>query len=340
MPRPNISKECFDAALIPGVRDRLAAVYRTLRNTEERVSESVITEKGEFVPGLAHTRDCPLCTEPSHNTSLVYHVQGMHIVRCKRCELVYSQEVINRDTDESRYRNSNVMSAHMDLHTHIVYAELELNKARYIVDRLVQARGGQHTSLLDIGCSTGALLQAATEVGWGVMGIEVNRAGSTIAKNRGYNVIDGIFPIDLQTGRLFDAITMLDVLEHTEDPVAFLTSVVERLSNNGIIGIQVPNFNSLLIRIEGTRNNNICLGHWSYFTPDTLVKTAKKVGLEMISIETIISEIDRIRCYPETQVCETAGALTGQSINFTDIDHNWLHDHLLGYKIFGVFRLA
>lgn len=341
VPSIRVSKESFDAALIPGVRAQLAEAYRTLRLCEEDVSASVLDETGEFRLGLAHTRDCPLCAASSQNASLVYHAHGMHIVRCHQCGLIYSQEVINRDSDESRYRSSNVMSAHMALHRNAAYAELESSKARYIIGRLAQVRGTCETSLLDIGCSTGALLQAAAEVGWRALGIELNRGGVQIARSRGLDAIEGCFPQDLPARRApFNAITMLDVLEHSEDPAGFLASVAEHLSHDGVLGIQVPNFNSLLIRIEGVRNNNICHGHWSYFTPETLVKLAYKVGLRALSMETIISEVDRIHAHPAKHVVETARLLTGRDVRLAEIDHVWVHEHLLGYKILGVFCRA
>ena len=334
----NLSKDSFDAALLPGVRERLAEAYRALRQSEQDVFQSVLDDDGVFHEGVAYVRNCPLCATPSHDVSLVYYVHGMHIVQCVQCDLVYSREVINRDADNSRYRQSSAMDAHMALHTNSAYAELELAKARYIVTCLREACDGNNISLLDIGCSTGAILQAAREVSWRPLGIELNCTAVQIARAHGLDALEGCFPQDLPVERApFDAISMLDVLEHTEDPVGLLASVSENLLPGGVLGVQVPNFNSLLIRIEGVRNNNICHGHWSYFTPETLSKVAIKVGLEVLSVETIVSEIDRIRAYPAKQVVEAAQLLTGRDVEFSEIDHRWVHEHLLGYKIFGVF---
>lgn len=334
----NLSKDSFDAALLSGVREQLAEAYRSLRQSEQDVFQSVLDGNGVFREGVAYVRNCPLCAMPSHDASLLYCTHGMHIVQCVQCELVYSQEVINRDADNSRYRRSNAMDAHMALHTNRVYAELELAKARYIVTGLREASGGNNVTLLDIGCSTGAILQAAHEVGWRALGIDLNCAAVQIAQARGLGAIEGYFPEDLpsSTGP-FRAITMLDVLEHAEDPVGFLVSVSRHLTPGGLLGVQVPNFDSLLIRIEGPKNNNICHGHWSYFTPETLSKVAARAGLEVLSLETIISEIDRIRAYPAKQAVEAAQLLIGKDVEFAEIDHRWVHEHLLGYKIFAVF---
>lgn len=334
-----LSKDSFDAALLPGIRERLAETYRSLRQSEQDVFQSVLDDCGAFREGVAHVRNCPLCATPFSDAVLVYWAHGMHILQCTRCNLVYSREVINQSADNSRYRQSHVMNVHMALHTNSAYAELESAKAQYIISCLREAGCTSNVTLLDIGCSTGAILQAASAVGWQALGIDLNCAAVQIARARGLEAGEGSFPEDLPTGAgPFGAVTMLDVLEHVEDPVDLLVAVTKHLSPGALVGVQVPNFNSLLMRIEGVRNNNICHGHWSYFTSETLRKTANKAGLEVLSSETIISEIDRIRAYPAEQVVEIARLLTGRNVEFAEIDHRWVHEYLLGYKILSVFR--
>ena len=56
----NLSKDSFDAALLPGVRERLALAYRSLRQSEQDVFQSVLDDNGVFRDGLAYIRNCPL----------------------------------------------------------------------------------------------------------------------------------------------------------------------------------------------------------------------------------------------------------------------------------------
>lgn len=335
------SKESFDAALLPGVREQMADVYRSLRQSETNILQSVLDSDGAFQEGIAHTRNCPLCGATSNSASLVYYTHGMHIIQCMNCSLVYSRDVINHDADSARYRHSNVMGAHLALHSNNVYAELERKKARYIVSRMRQIKTEDNVNLLDIGCSTGAVLAAGQDVGWRAVGIDLNSDTVNLARARGLNAVVGSFPNDLpDSAGTFEAITMLDVLEHVEEPVDFLACVTGRLSQDGLLAIQVPNFNSLLIRIEGPANNNICHGHWSYFTDETLCKVAAQAGLKPLMIETFISEVDRIRAYPETQIIETARSLSDVDVEIGQITHQWIHKYHLGYKLFGVFVRA
>lgn len=342
MPHPiGVSKDSFDAALLPGVREQLAKVYGSLRQSEREIFKSVLDEQGVFRDGITHTRNCPCCEARWEDATTVYTVHGMHILQCRRCELVYSREVINRQADDARYRQSNAMNMHMALHVNEAYAGLESAKARYIVECLRTIVRGNVVSLLDIGCSTGSILKAATAIGWKAVGIDLNGKAVKIARDQGFNALAGGFPQDLPAGiGPFTVVTMLDVLEHAEDPVEFLESVSKCLTPNGLIAVQVPNLNSLLIRIEGTRNNNICHGHWTYFTPETLKKVAVKAGLETLTLETYISEIDRILAHPPEEVIQAARVLTGKKVEIADVHAGWIHKQLLGYKIFVILSRA
>jgi 2-polyprenyl-3-methyl-5-hydroxy-6-metoxy-1,4-benzoquinol methylase len=332
------SKESFDAALIPGIRQRLALAYRSLRRSEEDAFARVLDERGEFLEGVAHVRDCPLCGSGSAGAETLLTSRGMRLVQCEQCSLVYSREVINQSADASRYRHSDAMESLMALHNNEAYATLEGNKAGYIVRRLGEFCPAAEAAFLDIGCSTGAVLAAAAERGWRGVGIDLNATAVQLARSRGLEALQGSYPDDLPS-RLgpFDSVTMLDVLEHTEDPVTFLRSVSERVRPGGVIAIQVPNFDSLLIRIEGAANNNICHGHWSYFTAATLEKVAAAAGLRMESMETIISEVDRVLAHAPDLVLGAARGLTGRPVELSEIDHHWMHEHMLGYKLLGVF---
>lgn len=336
--KSGVSKESFDVALLPGVREQLAKVYRSLRQSEGDSFKAVLDEQGQFRDGITYTRNCPLCEASWQESTTVYKVHGMHILQCRGCELVYSREVMSRQSDDARYRQSDVMNMHMALHVNEAYAGLESAKARYIIECVNHAGWTDIVSLLDIGCSTGSILRAAAAVGWEALGIELNAKAAEIARGQGLRVVAGKFPDALPTDAgPFTVVTMLDVLEHSEDPVAFLALVLKYLGPSGLVVVQVPNLNSLLIQIEGIRNNNICHGHWTYFTPDTLRKVGAKAGLRLLSLETYISEEDRILAYPPNEVVETARMLTGKVVELTDIRHHWIHEHLLGYKLFAIF---
>jgi hypothetical protein len=134
----------------------------------------LLDDNGQFLPGASFARDCPYCHTASATASLVLQAYGMHLMRCAGCALVYSREVINRAFEQQRYQASQAADANMALKIDPHYAALEQDKARYVMARLGSLAGTG--SVLDIGSSTGALLQAAQAAGWTARG--GNQSGS------------------------------------------------------------------------------------------------------------------------------------------------------------------
>lgn len=334
-----VSKDSFDAAQIPGIREALTDTYNYLRKVEKVSFKELLDGFGNFLPGVAHTRDCPSCENSRNDAVELYRVHGMTIAQCRRCEFVYSREVINRDRDAVRYVGTPVARANLILKGNHIYQVLEEKKAQYIIERATELRG-KPGKMLDVGCSTGKIIIAARTEGWDVTGIEANIDATLALTKRGFRVVNGFFPDTAPEAQgEFDLISMLDVLEHFEDPVGVLRRTRDFLSRDGTLAIQVPNFNSLLIRLEGEKNNNFCHGHWSYFTPASLDQVAKKAGFTTLVSETIISEIDKIAAYPPEEIRTALEVIAGIVIDsVSSITPDWLHHHRLGYKIFAFYQ--
>jgi 2-polyprenyl-3-methyl-5-hydroxy-6-metoxy-1,4-benzoquinol methylase len=332
-------KDAFDAALIPGFREAVATSYERLRSVEKETFTELLDEAGNFLSGAAHVRDCPLCGNTSSDAEELYRVHGMDIIRCRRCELVYSRQVIDHDRDAQRYLGTHVAKANLAVKANLAYQMLEVKKAEYVMEKAALFLGPPGR-MLDIGCSTGKMLQVAKKHGWDPIGIEANAEAACLAREEALDVISGFFPEDMPENKeSFDLITMLDVLEHAEEPVHLLKQVCTYLRPEGLAVIQVPNFDSLLIRLDGASNNNLCQGHWSYFTTDTLNKVAEEAGFTTVTNETIISELDRIMAFPPRRICETAKTIRGFIVDDTnDITADWIHEHFLGYKILAFYR--
>src|SRR5579862_1705061 len=93
-------------------------------------------------------------------------------------------------------------------------------------DRLL-ARVEQYSrpgALLDVGCATGFLLEAAQRRGWEPYGAELSEYGSDVAKQRfgaGRIMNCGIEEAPFAQG-FFAAVTMTDLIEHVTDPLQTL----------------------------------------------------------------------------------------------------------------------
>jgi 2-polyprenyl-3-methyl-5-hydroxy-6-metoxy-1,4-benzoquinol methylase len=136
--------------------------------------------------------------------------------------------------------------------------------------------------ILDVGCATGGFLSRAKQEGWDCVGLEISADAAEIARREyGLDVIIGdLNSSDLWTEK-FDVITMWHVLEHLLDPCAALLRARDLLSRNGVLFMEMPNWNSLGRSIRGVNWSALTPPeHINFFTPRTLRKLVDRSGLQ------------------------------------------------------------
>jgi 2-polyprenyl-3-methyl-5-hydroxy-6-metoxy-1,4-benzoquinol methylase len=102
-------------------------------------------------------------------------------------------------------------------------------------------------SLLEVGCGRGFFIDnVLKKLKCDVKGIEFNEEAVEKARNKKLPVEN----IDLKqligNGETFDAVCSFQVLEHTTNPRKFLESIMNVLTNDGILILSVPNKESFL----------------------------------------------------------------------------------------------
>ena len=136
-------------------------------------------------------------------------------------------------------------------------------------------------SLLDIGAGTGMLVKKAIELGYRAVGIEPSKQFSDIAAKSRLNVVQGVFPSEKIVEK-FDVITLIDVIEHVNQPVDFLLHVKQNLSSRGFVVISTPDSNSLLARTLKWNWWHYRIAHIGYFDQNHLDHAMTKCGFELI----------------------------------------------------------
>ena len=324
----------FDAALIPGMRDRLADYYDRFRASEAEAVRAMATSTDATSPRyLVH--DCRCCGAASADVAPVLQAHGLDLLDCPGCGLTYSRQVMDEAVDAARYEMSLLDREAMRLRGSPPYLELETARDRYYLSLLMD--GAPPGRLLEIGSGTGTLLLEAERLGWRALGIEPGVAAAEMARRRGARIAQGWFPADLPADeREFDAVCLLDVLEHFADPVRFLGQLGAHLAPGGRLFVQVPNWDSPLIRLQGAAGSTVCPGHWSYFTPATLTAVAARAGFRVLRMETVVSQIDLIAANSLDRVQEWVTRLRPKSPAWP-FAASALLDLDLGYKLIGVF---
>ena len=108
--------------------------------------------------------------------------------------------------------------------------------------------------LLDVGAGPGFLVSRAAALGWEAAGVDLNAWAAGYARTElGVDVRHGRLSDDLFGDEPFDAITMMDVVEHVVDPDELLEEASRRTRAGGAIALLTPDAAAPLSRLLGQR---------------------------------------------------------------------------------------
>jgi 2-polyprenyl-3-methyl-5-hydroxy-6-metoxy-1,4-benzoquinol methylase len=228
--------------------------------------------------------ECPLCGSRARRA---HHVHGpSHVLcRCARCGLVYSSIHPTPEALDEIYREGYYTA----LGRGGEQAEARLRELKRETFRpWLRALAGvvPRGRILDVGCARGYVLEAALEEGWEPWGIEVSEEDARAAARRfGGRVHRGVLASAPFEAASFDAVTLLDVLEHDADPLELLRQVRRVLRPGGALFLTTPDLGSLSARVLAHRwvyyNAN---EHLSFFDRGTLKRALRAVGFEPLKV--------------------------------------------------------
>jgi SAM-dependent methyltransferase len=115
----------------------------------------------------------------------------------------------------------------------------------FIFRGILRSLNGHHGAgshrLLDIGAHAGRFMFLAQQRGWTVEGIELNpRTAACAARRTGAPVHQVNVHALGADNRGYEAVTMIDVLEHVPEPLSVLAAIAAIVEPGGRIGIKVP----------------------------------------------------------------------------------------------------
>jgi len=247
---------------------------------------------GRLAEHLADTVDCPLCGGAEHRP--LFEKQGFTFVRCAECRLVFVNPQVREDVVLEEYRTAETNDLWFDVLTSERQLALDREKFGEILDLLEPYRGGGR--LLDVGCSIGLFLDLSRERGWDGVGIEFAPRALAYAREQfGLEVLDvplgdaGLEPESL------DAVGLLSVLEHTNEPRRMLADVARVLRPGGAVYVVVPNVESLACRVLHERARTFDgRNHLVYFSPSTLSDLFDRSGFGVAYVGTKVSSFAAI----------------------------------------------
>ena len=265
-------------------RLRPGSSYKQLIERRTHPIDELVKVHGKIPDALLHPRSCPTCG--STNATHELDKDHMQLVRCSVCDLVY----VTPTFDEVHYREVYASAEYQD-----IVRDLGIKSHDYRVERFGRERvalmqphlSTARPSYLDIGCSTGFVVEAARDAGWDAIGIDLNPSAIEFGRAR---------QLDLRTAALedaglapatLDAVSLFDVLEHLLDPVRTLRAATRLLRPGGIVFLYVPNYDSASRLLMGGDAHFIWpTHHLNYYTPATIRDLLRREGLETVYVAT------------------------------------------------------
>jgi 2-polyprenyl-3-methyl-5-hydroxy-6-metoxy-1,4-benzoquinol methylase len=269
--------------------DRETGRDRYFAAKERELDELLDPDTGMLSDRHGRLIACPLCGGESHNPLFVK--RGYTIVRCTDCSLVFSNPQVREEVVLDEYREGGSNDLWVDVLTSPRQLELDREKFAEILDELEPHRGDGR--LLDVGTSIGLFLQLAGERGWRGLGTEFGRRALAHARDE-----LGVEVVDTAIGQLddeYDVVTVLSVLEHVNDPRAFLREISRLLKPGGATYLIVPNVESLACRVLHERAATFDgRNHLLYFSARTLRDMLEREGFDVLATRTKVSSLEPV----------------------------------------------
>jgi len=240
---------------------------------------------------MTNPSKCRICTADADQQHLraeyVFGSKTGHkFWQCKACGLVYLYPIPSQEEEDQFYaqefekfmenrsgsdRNWSGPEAHIKTNL-----DQAVRRWEFLKDYIEPAQ-----EVLEIGCSSGFMMDDLKTRGINVVGIEPSGGFGDFLTNRGhehYNSPEEL--LEKTPDRKFDMVMHFFVLEHIRDTKAFLESQLALLKPGGWIVAEVPNVNDPLTsvyKIPAFEKFYWSIAHHYYFNPASLTQVLETI---------------------------------------------------------------
>lgn len=224
-----------------------------------------------------------------YNVVMAYDGLEVSLVECNSCEFVFVSPLPAHPDffpfkyDVTKYENEYGRSSKAKINKDIV--------------SLVGKRVGVKGTWLDIGANEGELLDRAYEQGHRTYGVEVSnrnlKPNHTFFKGTAIEFLN-------ENQKKYDVVTLVDVLEHLEEPRSVLEAIFNTLNEEGLLYIKVPHYKGQLFKqkiakLFSLNNYSVLeeLDHINHYTPKSLKSGLVSIGFQVVKSGITRSELFR-----------------------------------------------
>lgn len=259
---------------------------------------------------------CPSCKTPSAPAPL-YILSRTEVFRCVKCSLDYIDPSLDAKSMMDIYTSSETLKEiNPACENYYEYQALDPKSLTYRdYYKALKAADGhvRGRELLEVGCGTGGFLEFAKSHGWKVCGLDSSTENIQKLKERGIaGLCENYF--EYRGGNKYDVIVMWDLIEHPQDPLAFVKKSAELLKQGGILLLATPCYPNLLSILagwfyklsngknKGPAEKLYFLEHTTYFGLETLRPLLAEGGFDVATSWKTETDLVRYSFSPVTRM--------------------------------------
>ncbi|MCZ7639288.1 MAG: methyltransferase domain-containing protein [Verrucomicrobia bacterium] len=228
--------------------------------------------------GIIQRRVCPGCGGRNLAPLGRYATREapLDVVVCEACGLAFTNPML---TDERKHElQPDVRRLHRSRSSELG-DERALRRSRQRAARweyLITSRLRPGSRVLELGAGDGALIELLLQHGHHPVALDPDESACDFLRQRFdiKTIPCRVEDADLNAWGDFDAVFLLNLIEHLEDPAAVLTKIGQHLRPGGLIAIETPN----ILRTKVGPRRMFSLPHNYYFSPNSLLRLVMACG--------------------------------------------------------------
>ena len=223
-------------------------------------------------------QNCPLCGSPASALFDQREFRGHSVtnVICHDCGLVYQSPRMSEAESQAFYAGEYRLMYQGQEEPNPKDLSVQNARAQVALD-FVRQHVKSTSSILDIGCSTGILLQQfQTHFHCRACGVEPGTLYRKYAQSLGLEIFSSLEDLEATGLSHFTLVSMMHVLEHLPNPVDYLENLREKLLEpNGWLWLEVPNLYA---------HDCFEVAHLLSLSAHTLTQVVQKAGYQVIHL--------------------------------------------------------
>lgn len=255
------------------------------RKTQSNDAHHSNGQSGSDQPGDSQCNNCG-----NTRSTMVFRAgdaQVNQIVQCDHCGLLYAypRQNSNLESYDINQAEQAALTAESPQVRHTADKLPDYQLIEGVLKHYLPNKG----RLVEVGSYSGCVADHFRQSGWDVVGIEPD--GRAVAYAR------ATYPVEILRGTVMsvdipkasaDAVIMLHVIEHVDDPAENIAQIRSVLKPGGILAIETPTYDSLAYKLLGRRERSIsCDGHIYFYTVKTLSALLEANGFEIARVDKV-----------------------------------------------------